>query len=212
MSDNIQTINGKQYKMISTPSKSKKIVKDGEIGKNTQHAQHKTITESLLVDSESESIEEIQSTKNILDGKKTKRIPDADYKKPKDPALTYLNGEAIKEKLRLYTRIMSKDLVILPLGCRVKYIEVIDRDTFNYKTGGVIIVNEAPKYLVLASNRKSWSVQLENTIIFREKFEMMREEYVETIKKLNIQLKKAHSSIARFNAEKQKNKKKKDVS
>lgn len=209
----MQIINSKRYKMISVPSK--KVAKDIELEKHIQnktpYKSKKLITESLLVDSDSdsESIEEIQSTKKLLDSTKTEKLIDTVYKRLKDPSLTYLNGEEVKEKLKLYTRIMSKDLINLPLGCRIKYIEVVDTDTFKYKSGGVVVVNEAPKYFVLASNKKTWSVQLLKTIVFREKFEMVREEYETTIKNLKTELKKAHNSIVRFNTAKHKVKKEK---
>ncbi len=188
--------------MISTSTNS-------ETQKKTPYKSKKMPTKSLLVDSDSESTEETDNDKKPLDGKVTKRLTNDTKKKPKEPALAYLSGKEIQEKLRLYTRIGSNDVIDLPLGCRIKYIEVIDTDTFKYRAGGVIIVNGAPDYLVLASNRKSWSVQLENTIVFREKFEMVREEYESTINELKKQLKNAHNSIARFNNEKHNKKKKK---
>lgn len=211
MTDNIETINGKRYKIITTPSTSKKAPKDVIPKKvNNVKTPKKIVTESLLMDDSSESVEseeENPKPKKVPKQQPTsKRLTDDTYKNTKDPSLAYLSGTEIKEKLKLYVRIMSDDIVNLPLGCRIKYVEVVDSDTFKYKPGGVVIVNEAPKYIVLASNRKSWSVQLENTIIFREKFEMVREEYETTIKKLKKELKEAHNSIARFNAEKHKEK------
>ncbi|VBB17556.1 hypothetical protein YASMINEVIRUS_18 [Yasminevirus sp. GU-2018] len=117
------------------------------------------------------------------------KLADTD-RKPPDPASIYTDPDELREKLRFYKRVESKQIADLPLGTRVKYIEVLKDKKFKYKPGGVIMVNKAPLYLVLAENRKSWSVQLDRHIIFAEQFELVRKSYEDRIKKLTEEVTK----------------------
>lgn len=115
------------------------------------------------------------------------RLTDA-TKKPPNPAAIYASREEFEEKLKYYRRVESDKIIDLPLGTRVKYVEVLNNGTFKCKQGGVIIVNKAPTYLVLAQNRNSWSVQLSSHIIFVERFEEVRKNYEAHIKKLTTDI------------------------
>lgn len=196
MSSSTKTINNRQYKMIDMPDLNPKIKKaqDYEPKKyeSKPFIKKPYQQKSLLVESEEEDASEEPK-------QKVTKI---------DKPIVYQTADEIKEKLKLYTRIMSDELADLPMGCRVAYITVYDKDKFLYRTGGVLIKNGAPEYMVLTNNQKSWSVQLENTIVFRENYQMMVDQYEQTIKDLKKQLKQAHASIARFNEDKNKEKSK----
>lgn len=111
-----------------------------------------------------------------------------DDAKPEDPATIFEDADDIKKKLRFYKQV-DEDLVVkLPLGTNIKYVEVLDDGSYKYKPGGSIIVNEAPEYLVLAGNRKTWSVQLANHVVFVEQFDLVRKNYETKIKKLRSQI------------------------
>ena len=138
--------------MISTSTNS-------ETQKKTPYKSKKMPTKSLLDDSDSESTEDTDNEKKPSDSKVTKRLTNDTKKKPKEPALAYLSGKEIQEKLRLYTRIGSNDVIDLPLGCRIKYIEVIDTDTFKYKPGGVIIVLQDSTMKNIIKRRKRRMIQ-----------------------------------------------------
>jgi hypothetical protein len=117
------------------------------------------------------------------------RLADSEKRRPDDPSTIYADATEIREKLKNYNRIQSKDVINIPLGTRIKYVEVMPDGKYKYKPGGNIIVNKAPEYLVLTSNRKSWSVQLATHIIFVEHFETVRKEFETKIKTLTEELK-----------------------
>ena len=122
---------------------------------------------------------------NILKSKKytNTKLAKTEHKQV-DPASFYTDPDELKEKLKYYKRVESSKVADLPMGTRIKYIEVLQNNMFKYKPGGVIMVNKAPVYLVLAENRKSWSVQLKTHIIFVEQFDQIRKNYETLIKSL----------------------------
>jgi len=137
----------------------------------------------------------IINQKNIFtEQNKLTRLTEKD-KRITDPAVIYTSAEDLKEKLQFYKRVKSNDIASIPLGTRIKYIEVLPDGKFKYKPGGVIIVNKAPEYLVLAANRKSWSVQLSKHIIFIEQFEMVRKNYEKTIRELTAEVEKLRETV-----------------
>ena len=109
-------------------------------------------------------------------------------------ASMYMNIDEIKEKLKLYDRINSVDVKDLIAGTRITYIEVLNDGKFKFKTGGVIIVNSYPKYLVLINNNKSWSVQLDRHIIFKERYHEVIKNYTNKIKELEKKIKNLETS------------------
>jgi hypothetical protein len=163
------TINGKKCIMINIDKKKSK--------KNDSY-----VDEVPNVDNEIDEKKEIISKKNQLT-----RLTDQN-KKPTKPE-HFLDADELKEKLRLCTRVNTNDVHELAIGTRIVYVEVSD-DGFKYRTGGSIIVNEAKNgYLVLASNRKSWSVQLDRCIIFKLKFDSTVQEYKDKIDELENKIK-----------------------
>ena len=106
----------------------------------------------------------------------------------------FMSPNELKEKLKLYDRIETDDIKNLKLGTRIAYIEVLPDNKFKYKSGGVVIVNSAPTYLMLANNNKSWSVQLDKHIIFREQYQS----YMNKIKELEKENKKLKTINAKL--------------
>lgn len=136
------------------------------------------------VDEKTNKPDNPKAYKNTLE-----RLADSEKRRPDDPSTIYADAAEIREKLKNYNRIQSKDVINIPLGTRIKYVEVMPDGKYKYKPGGNIIVNKAPEYLVLTSNRKSWSVQLATHIIFVEHFEAIRKEFEKKIKELTEELK-----------------------
>lgn len=169
MSDKIHTINGKQVRLLDTSSN----VND-----------YKKISKKLLVD---DSDSDSENGKTQMNMKKITRLSNT-TRKPENPASVYVDADDLKEKLKYYKRIESDKVGDIPLGSRIKYVEVLQNGTFKYKPGGVITVNHAPEYLVLMANSKSWSVQLDRHIIFVERFELIRKAYEDKINELNQQI------------------------
>lgn len=80
-----------------------------------------------------------------------------------DPTIIYSHTDELKDKLKFYKRVLSAELSSMPLGTRVKYVEVMADEKFKYKPGGVITVNKSPTYFVLAANKKVGLCNLTNT-------------------------------------------------
>jgi len=213
--DNISKPVAKQIKIVNiVPTKNTALVqKKYPINKSTnQSISRKQIKSTnrkqiksevnLLVDSDldndtdnntdNDSDTTLNKEENNLNKFTRLSYNDEKYKQIKqaNPADTYNNPDDIKKKLQYYKRIESDDVINIPLGMRIKYVEILDNDEFKYKPGGALILNKAPEYLVLAANRKTWSVQLETHIIFVEEFERVRTNYDQTIKNLNNQIEK----------------------
>lgn len=136
---------------------------------------------------------------NNYDQNKTVRLSSTKYKPP--ATVTGDRAEDIKEKLKFYKRVDSDKVRFLPIGTKIKYVEVLDDGKFKFKTGGSITVNKAPVYLVLIANRKTWSVQLDKHIIFEEEFDMIRKDYEDQIEKLNNHILKLQNTIINLNDE-----------
>lgn len=94
------------------------------------------------------------------------RLTDDDYKKPYLTVSDILSPEEIKQILRNYEQVT--DLCSLVQGDIVKYFEMLANGKYKYKPGGRVLINKQPDYLVLSNGRKSWSVQLNKHVIFRE--------------------------------------------
>jgi hypothetical protein len=140
------------------------------------------------------STKSVKSKKSINDDQndwnetKLIRLTDQSKEGTPNPTSIYTNTEEIAEKLKFYKRIDTDNIKNIPLGIRIKYIEILDNKKYKYKEGGTIIVNKAPEYIMLAAKRKSWSVQLNKHIIFIEQFQLVRKEYEQKIKELQKNL------------------------
>lgn len=98
-----------------------------------------------------------------------------------------LSYDEIKNKLINYEQI--DDTASLVHGNKIKYFEILDNGKYKFKLGGCVIVNKHPVYIVLTNGKTSWSVQLENHIIFREiDIDTVRLKYEEIIKKKDKQI------------------------
>jgi hypothetical protein len=102
-------------------------------------------------------------------GSRRKNLADDGYVRPKATSSEMLTADEIKVRLRNYDRVMEEDLLNLEMDEKIRYFEVLDDGKFKYKPGGFLLVNGAPDYLVLTTSKGSWSVQLENHVIFKSK-------------------------------------------
>lgn len=104
---------------------------------------------------------------------------------PLNPSSCYDDLHEIEEDiLKNYTKVSSKNIIHIPLGTRVKYVEPLNDGTFKVKIGGVLTINKAPTYLMLSENGKSWSVQLDKHIIYVEMTNQINKEYKRKIYEL----------------------------
>ena len=130
-------------------SRKKKIIKKSK--KNKANAKSKVIKKVVRRQKNSKTI--------INDG----------YERPAVTPTELLTADDIRQRMKNYNRVSEDDIFDLVDGDKIRYFEVIENGKFKYKPGGFVLVNGAPDYLVLTTPRKSWSVQLKNHIIFKEK-------------------------------------------
>lgn len=100
------------------------------------------------------------------------------YKKSSITATELLSPDEINTRLKNFYRVSPEDVINLPIYTRIQYFQVLPDNKFKYRTGGNLIVNKFPSYLVLSNGRKNWSVQLDTHIIFAgEDIDKIKEEY-----------------------------------
>ena len=125
------------------------------------------------------------------------------YKKPAITATDLLSPEEINDRLQNFYRVKPDDIDSLPINTKIQYFQVSSDDKYKYRTGGTLIVNKAPVYLILSNGRKNWSVQLNSHIIFAGRdIEKVKDEYEKKIaekdkkiKHLTLYIKKLKQSI-----------------
>lgn len=88
------------------------------------------------------------------------------YIRPEIMPNDFINPTELKKRLKYYDIVY--DAIHLSSGTHIQYIELYEGN-YRYKSGGIIITNKYPDYIVLSNGRSSWSVQLKNNIIFKQK-------------------------------------------
>lgn len=103
-----------------------------------------------------------------------------------------LSATDIKQRMKNFEKVDKEDLSNLVDGDKVRYFEVSENGGYKYRPGGFVLVNGAPKYLVLTNNGFNWSVQLDSNIIFKAKdidiIEEAHESELAELKKTIVQL------------------------
>jgi hypothetical protein len=94
-----------------------------------------------------------------------------------------VSADEVKEKLKNFEMINRDKIKDIAIGSFIRYVEVLNNGMFKIKLGGILKINN-PAYLILMSNNKSWSVQLNKHIIFVENNSRVRKELELEIKKL----------------------------
>ena len=134
---------------------------------------------------------------------KNKSLVNDKYKKPAITATELLSHDEINERLKNFYRVKPDDISNLSINTRIQYFQVSKDGNYKYRTGGTLIVNKAPVYLILSNGRKNWSVQLKSHIIFaghdiekvKEEYEKKLAEKDKKIKHLTMYIKKLKQSI-----------------
>ena len=99
---------------------------------------------------------------------KQKRLGEDGYKRPQytEQDIISSNVGSIKEKLNNFIRVDSNFHKDIPCGIWIKYV------TYQglYRSGGILITNKSPDYLVLKNPSKNitWSVNLKKNYIYME--------------------------------------------
>ena len=120
-----------------------------------------------------------------MDKKITKRLSrDTSYTRAKKTYQDKLSPAEIKKKLEEYKQV--EDITKLEIGVHLRYF------TINKKTGekqfrlGGFLSKMDPqyRYIILQNGTLSWSVQLENTVLFQKMtFSQLKEEIVQKVAK-----------------------------
>ena len=104
-----------------------------------------------------------------------KRIGEDQYTRPEYTEQDIISSDidSIKEKLNNFVRVYPDFYKDIPCSTWIKYV------TFEglYRSGGILIANKSPKYLVLKNPIKkiTWSVNLEKNYIYIENIKEKKE-------------------------------------
>lgn len=96
-----------------------------------------------------------------------KRISQDEYQRPIQTYTEKLTRNDIKNKLEDYIKIDNiKDLKV---GQHIRYFIKSDDETLKFRSGGTIIkIDKMYKYIVLTNSKLTWSVQVQNSVLFRK--------------------------------------------
>ena len=87
------------------------------------------------------------------------------------------NIQDMKEKLKDFVQIHPENYIDIEIGTWIKYLSHEGK----YRTGGVLINNKAPTYVILKNpyTKHSWSVNCEKNVFFIKDLSNKREEMIE---------------------------------
>jgi hypothetical protein len=115
---------------------------------------------------ESESSENTDQYINSVPKSETRLSTDS-YKRP---ILTYtdkLTRDEINNKLDDYIEVKD-GFKSVPEGTHIRYFSKVNK-TYKFRVGGTLINKKGlPDYIVLSNGKKSWSVQMKDTIFFKK--------------------------------------------
>jgi hypothetical protein len=107
------------------------------------------------------------------------RLGNDNYERPKFTEQDYIssNRELFKEKLKDFIQVEPQFIEEIPCKTWIKYIT----SDGLYRSGGILIKNEYPNYLVLKNPYKkfTWCVDLTKNYIFMEDIKTKKEEKTE---------------------------------
>ena len=134
---------------------------------------------------------------------------DKNYKRPKKTYQEQLSAQDIAEKLQGYRKVDS--LIDVPIDTHIRYFKTEDDGTRVFRTGGFLRnKNNANQYIILSNGKKTWSVQVEDTVFFskmthKEEIDAIHEDYRsqldakdKIIERLERKLEEANSRIKKL--------------
>lgn len=96
-----------------------------------------------------------------------KRISRDSYKRPSTTYQDNLTKEQIEEKLENYT--LVEDINKIEIGTNLRYFTKDKSGEKKFRLGGKLLNNTGlPIFIVLTNGNISWSVQVKDTIFFKE--------------------------------------------
>lgn len=120
---------------------------------------------------------------------KTTRIDEDGYARPEQTYTDKLSKEQIRNLLIDYEKINSIDeLADIPEGTHIRYFRKVG-DEYKFRTGGVLAVKGLPDYVCLTNGRVTWSVQLDECILYKRiTSKQIKDEYEKLVDKKNIHI------------------------
>jgi hypothetical protein len=97
------------------------------------------------------------------------RLTNDNYDKPPVTFTESLSTEEIKKSLEGYEQV--NNIGIIKKGTHLRYFSKNEDDTYKFRLGGKLIVNNSTisKYIVLSNKSKTWSVQIKDTVFYAKK-------------------------------------------
>ena len=103
----------------------------------------------------------------------------SDYQRPEVTQQDIIsnNIQDMKEKLKDFVQIHPENYIDLDIGTWIKYLSHEGK----YRSGGVLINNKAPNYVILKNpyTKHSWSVNCDTNVFFIKDLSNKREEMIE---------------------------------
>jgi hypothetical protein len=185
------------------PPKQNNKIHPVEKNNSTKKTINVTVTNDMMKDFNKEGIEQSEAVKVIKSVPSTKKkvisipkdINRSTIREVGDPHITdqiarplitatdLITPDEIRERMKDYEKVPYDQIPYLQPGCRLRYFEIIENQ-YKFRSGGTLIVNGYPDYLLVSSGRKNWSVQLNANILFKEiDFNEIRKEYARMLEK-----------------------------
>lgn len=119
------------------------------------------------------------------------------YKRPDKTFQDTLENEDIKNLLKNYS--VVKNIFLIDLNTHIRYFSKKNNKTLFRMGGNLLKVNEEKGYIVLTNGKINWSVQVKNTIFFKEiSIDELRNEYENKIKKYKNKIKNLELSLQKI--------------
>jgi len=124
------------------------------------------------------------------------------YKGPR-PQNTYqskLTETEIEDKLKMYQKIENvNEIAKIPLGTHIRYFSIVkenNKKIKKFRLGGFLEKkDDYDKYIILTNKNLSWSVDTQNSILYRK---LKDEEIDKTQKKLKAQTEMADDELNKY--------------
>jgi hypothetical protein len=123
-----------------------------------------------------------------------KRISKDNYVRPKHTIQDKLTQEEIDDKLEDYIEIEPAKLSKVPIGTHIRYfIKMADKHGIIkkvFRLGGQLKNKDnCDKYIILSNGKITWTVQVENAILYKKmSIEEIKEEYDNIVTDLESQI------------------------
>jgi hypothetical protein len=96
------------------------------------------------------------------------RLSNDNYKNPPVSFTDTLSKDDIQKLLEDYDQI--DDIANLMKGIHLRYFKKEKNGEYLFRMGGILLINKyLDGYIILSNGKKTWSVQIKNTIFFQKK-------------------------------------------